>query len=65
MPAALGGGKHFGKSIKSSIIIDGDLVWRYMGLARAQQSAVASAAGTTRDVIVRHIRSLAAALTLF
>ena len=65
MPGALGGGALFGKSVKSSIIIDGDLIWQYMNLARAQQSAVAAAAGTCREEVVRHIRSLAAALTLF
>ena len=65
VPPAQGGGHFFGKTIKSSIIIDGDLVWQYLNLARARQAAVAAAAGTTHEEIMQHVRNLAAALTLF
>ena len=65
MPAALGGGHHFGKPIKSSVIIDGDLIWQFTSLARTRQAAVAVAAGTTSEHVLQQINLLAAAITLF
>ena len=65
VPAALGGGRHFGKPIKSSVIIDGDLIWQYTTLARTRQAAVAAAAGTTCSNVLLQIKGLASAMTLF
>jgi len=62
-PRALGGGCTHTRPIppSSNTLLQGDLLWRYVGLDLKQQAQVAAALGVTRHDVLADLRALAGA----
>ncbi|GAB5365414.1 hypothetical protein AAMO2058_001055800 [Amorphochlora amoebiformis] len=57
-----GSGSH--RLAKAKQIVDGDLLWMYVGLSSIMQERVATNIGTTRDVVIENLLELQLATTL-
>ena len=46
-------------------ILDGDLLWRYLQLAKSEQAQIASAISTRPDTVIKNLEALAGSTLLF
>ena len=65
IPAAQQGGYQWGPPLSTAAMLDGDLLAQFQQLSRSQQAVVAAAADLSRDMVSRHIRTLAQAFAVF
>jgi len=65
IPAAQRGGYQWGPPLSTAALLDGDLLAQFQHLSRSEQKIVAAAADLSRDVVSRHIRTLAQAFAVF
>ena len=65
IPAAQRGGYQWGPPLSTAALLDGDLLAQFQQLPRSQQTIVARAADMSREVVSRHIRTLAQAFAVF